>query len=342
MTKNNNAPLDTLKRPLFDLRISITDRCNFRCTYCMPSDIFPTDYGFLPKTTILSYEEIIKIATNFVELGVRKVRVTGGEPLLRKDVVQLVEGLNKIENLREIGLTTNGVLLPKYAKQLKNAGLKRVNVSLDAINNDVFTKMNGNKGTVTDVLKGIDAALDAGLGVKINMVVRKGWNEQEIVPMAKYFKEKSNITLRFIEFMDVGASNGWRLDDVIPSKEILNELQKFSQLEPVNPDYYGEVAKRYKYLDSDSEIGFITSVTETFCSSCTRIRISADGKIYTCLFASEGHDIKSIVRNGATNDDIKDYIIDVWNKREDRYSDVRHINTFPEKRKKIEMSYIGG
>jgi GTP 3',8-cyclase len=331
---------DKLNRPLRDLRISVIDRCNFRCQYCMPAEIYGPDFAFLPKSELLSYEEIERLANIFVELGVEKIRLTGGEPLLRKDLPYLVEMLSKIEDLKDIGLTTNGVLLPKYAKALKDAGLKRVNVSLDSLKDELFGQINGRNVGVEPVLKGIRAAQEAGLGVKINMVVKKGLNDTEIIPMAQYCKD-NGLQLRYIEYMDVGSSNGWKMDDVVTKKEIYTILSEHYSMEPVDPDYFGEVAKRYRYEGTDVDVGFITSVSESFCSSCTRSRLSADGKIYTCLFNGNGHDIRDFMRTGVDNQEIEKRIRQIWNGRDDRYSDIRTAETVAN-RKKIEMSYIGG
>lgn len=331
---------DKFGRPLQDLRISVTDRCNFRCSYCMPREIFGKDYVFMPKDQLLNFEEIERLARVFVQLGVKKIRLTGGEPLLRRDLPELIGKLNAIDGLEDIGLTTNAVLLGKMAKDLKSAGLKRVNVSLDALNDEVFHSINDTAVPTKVVLKGIDKAIEAGLGVKVNMVVKKGMNDQEIVPMAKYFKDKG-ITLRYIEFMDVGQSNGWDFSQVITKKELHKELSKYFELSPVDPNYLGEVAKRYKYAGTDSEVGFITSVSESFCSTCTRARLSADGKFFTCLFAVEGLDLKEIIRSNVTDQDLIEAIVPTWEKRTDRYSDERTEETV-KNRKKIEMSYIGG
>ncbi|MCM3090091.1 MULTISPECIES: GTP 3',8-cyclase MoaA [unclassified Cytobacillus] len=331
---------DKLNRPLRDLRISVIDRCNFRCQYCMPAEIFGPDFSFLPKSELLSYEEIERLARIFVSLGVEKIRLTGGEPLMRKDMPKLVKMLSDIEGLKDIGLTTNGVLLPKHAKDLKGAGLLRVNISLDSLDDELFGQINGRNVGVKPVLKGIEAAKEAGLGVKINMVVKKGLNDSEIVPMAKFCKD-NGLQLRFIEYMDVGSTNGWKMDEVVTKKEIYDILKEHYLLEPVDPDYFGEVAKRYRYKDSGVDVGFITSVSESFCSSCTRSRLSANGQIFTCLFNGEGHDIKEFMRKGATDEEITDRIIMIWSGRKDRYSDERTEETAAN-RKKIEMSYIGG
>ncbi|MEH7238471.1 GTP 3',8-cyclase MoaA [Bacillus sp. JJ1562] len=340
MTTKKEKIVDQLNRPLRDLRISVTDQCNFRCSYCMPKEIFGDDYKFLKQGELLSFTEIETLTKSFVKLGVQKIRLTGGEPLVRKNVHELVERLTHIEGIEDIALTTNGIFLPKYAKQLKEAGLQRVNVSLDAIDNDVFKGMNGRSVGLKPVLAGIEAAQEAGLHVKMNMVVQKGKNVSQILPMARFFKEKG-ITLRFIEFMDVGTTNGWNFDQVVSKKAIHDLINNEMSLEPVDADYFGEVAKRYRYVGSDVEIGFISSVTESFCSSCTRARISADGKLYTCLFATAGHDLRSLVRSGASEIDIDETLTSIWQARRDRYSDERTKET-AKKRKKIEMSYIGG
>lgn len=335
-----NIIKDKLNRPLRDLRISVIDRCNFRCQYCMPADQFGPDFEFLPKSALLTYEEIERLAKIFVSLGVEKIRLTGGEPLLRKDIAILVEKLSTIEGLSDIGLTTNGVLLPKLAEALKIAGLKRVNVSLDTLNDELFGKINGRGVGTVPVLEGIEAAKQAGLGVKVNMVVKKGLNDTEIIPMAEYCK-KNGLELRYIEFMDVGSTNGWKMDDVVTKKEMYHMLKEHFELEPVDPAYFGEVAKLYRYKDANVNVGFITSVSESFCSSCTRSRLSANGQLFTCLFNGNGHDIRNFMRNGASDEEIRDRIIAIWNGRDDRYSDERTAET-NKNRKKIEMSYIGG
>lgn len=331
---------DKLNRPLHDLRISVIDRCNFRCRYCMPAEKFGPDFSFLPKNALLTYEEIFRLAKIFINLGVEKIRLTGGEPLLRKDLPSLVEKLSSINGIKEIGLTTNGVLLPHFAEQLKKAGLKRVNISLDSLNDELFGRINGRKIGTKPVLEGIEAAKKAGLGVKINMVVKKGLNDSEIIPMAEYCKN-NDLQLRFIEFMDVGSTNGWKMDDVISKEQIYELLKKHYQLEPVQPAYFGEVAKRYHYLGTNVDVGFITSVSEAFCSSCTRARLSANGLIFTCLFNGNGHDIRQLLRDGATDEQLHDRIVSIWNGRTDRYSEERRTET-NKHQKKIEMSYIGG
>lgn len=336
----NSLTYDQLQRPLRDLRISVTDRCNFRCTYCMPAEIFDEDYAFMPREQLLTFEEIERLASIFANLGVKKIRLTGGEPLMRRDLPVLIKKLMNIDGIEDIGLTTNGVYLVKYAAALKAAGLQRVNVSLDAMDDELFKKINGRGISTKAVLNGIDAALKAGLAVKVNMVVKKGMNDQEIIPMVSYFKEKG-ITLRFIEFMDVGSTNGWNFEQVVSKKEIYEKIHAVYPLEPVDPNYFGEVAKLYRYKGTNTEVGFITSVSESFCSSCTRARISAEGKLYTCLFATKGFDLKMLVRSEATDEDISKTVMEIWNDRKDRYSDERTEET-AKNRKRIEMSYIGG
>lgn len=331
---------DQLKRPLRDLRISVTDRCNFRCTYCMPKEVFGDDYAFMPKSELLSYEEMTRLAKQFVAFGVKKIRLTGGEPLLRRDLPELIRMLCTIDGLEDIGLTTNGLLLKQHGKALLEAGLKRLNVSLDSLSEETFRKMNGRGIGPEPILKNIDYVKALGFQVKVNMVVQKGVNDHEVGQMAAYFKER-NITLRFIEFMDVGNDNGWSFRQVVTKREVLERLQKNERLVPVEADYFGEVAGRYKYEDSQAEVGFITSVSESFCSSCTRARLSSDGKFYTCLFASGGHDLRTLIRSGATDDELASAIRDVWGNRHDRYSDERTEQT-AKSRKKIGMSYIGG
>jgi GTP 3',8-cyclase len=331
---------DQLQRPLRDLRISVTDRCNFRCTYCMPAEIFDQDYAFMPREQLLTFEEIERLAKVFAKMGVKKIRLTGGEPLLRKDLPVLIRKLIDIDGIEDIGLTTNGVYLVKHAANLKAAGLQRVNVSLDALDEELFKKINGRGVSTKAVLKGIEAAREAGLGVKVNMVVKKGMNDQEIIPMITYFKDR-DIPLRFIEFMDVGSTNGWNFDQVISKKEIYEMIHAVYPLEPVEPTYFGEVAKRYRYAGTNTEVGFITSVSESFCSSCTRARISAEGKLYTCLFATKGFDLRAVVRSGASDEEIVKTVTEVWNHRKDRYSDERTEET-AKNRERIEMSYIGG
>jgi cyclic pyranopterin phosphate synthase len=333
------GPLDTLGRPLHDLRISVTDRCNFRCVYCMPKEVFGKDFQFLPRAEILTFEEIERLVRIFVSLGVQKIRLTGGEPLVRRDLERLVEKLATIGDL-DLTLTTNGSLLAPKATALAAAGLKRVTVSLDSLDDATFKRMNDVDFPVAKVLAGIEAAHAAGLApIKINMVTKRGVNESSIVPMARYFKG-TGMTLRFIEFMDVGSTNGWRLDDVVPAREIVALIDREMPLEPIGANYRGEVAARYRYKDGSGEIGIISSVTEPFCADCTRARLSADGSLYTCLFATQGHDLRALVRGGKSDDEIRDAIAAVWTERVDRYSELRSEQTSD--LHKIEMSFIGG
>ncbi len=330
---------DTLGRPLRDLRISITDRCNFRCIYCMPRDVFGPDYPFLARSELLSFEEIARLARIFREHGVEKVRLTGGEPLLRKNLEHLVELLADIPGF-DLTLTTNGSLLAKKARALKAAGLRRVTVSLDSLDEAVFRKMNDADFPVSEVLNGIDAAAAAGLApIKINMVVKRGANEDSVVPMARHFKGSGHI-VRFIEYMDVGATNGWRMDDVVPSAEIVRTIGATMPLEPVDPNYTGEVAERWRYKDGAGEIGVISSVTQAFCRTCTRARLSTEGMLYTCLFASAGYDLREMLRGGSPDEEISSAIARIWHARADRYSEIRTADTA--RLRKIEMSYIGG
>ncbi|PGU79569.1 GTP 3',8-cyclase MoaA [Bacillus cereus] len=336
-----SVTLDKLQRPLKDLRISVTDRCNFRCRYCMPEEIFGPDYSFLSNDKILSFDEIERITRIFVSLGVRKLRITGGEPLLRRGLPKLIERLNKIDGVEDIGLTTNGSLLKKFAPDLYKAGLSRVTVSLDSLEEERFFYLNGNRSKVQRVLEGIQAAAEVGMKIKINMVVQKGKNEQDILQMAQYFKENKHI-LRFIEYMDVGNYNGWDLKEVVSKQEIVDTIHQVMPLERIEANYSGEVATRYRYIGSDEEIGIISSVTDSFCSSCTRARISAEGKLYTCLFASKGNDLRELLRSEHTDEDITDVVRNIWNNREDRYSDERLNHTNKKTIPKIEMSHIGG
>ncbi|PLR66354.1 GTP 3',8-cyclase MoaA [Bacillus sp. UMB0893] len=333
--------LDKLQRPLRDLRLSVTDRCNFRCRYCMPEEIFGPDYPFLSSDKILSFDEMERLTRIFVSLGVKKIRITGGEPLLRKDLPELIHRLKSISKSEDIAITTNGSLLKKFAPDLFNAGLRRVTISLDSLDDQRFNQLNGNKSKVSRVLDGIQAASDAGLKVKVNMVVQKGKNDQDIIPMAKYFKENKH-TLRFIEYMDVGNSNGWRMTEVMTKQEILDQIGTIMPLEQIEPNYVGEVATRYRYIGSDQEIGIISSVTDSFCSTCSRVRVSAEGKLYTCLFASKGYDLRHLLRSGESDDAIINKITDIWNHRSDRYSDERAIGDHSINRSKVEMSHIGG
>jgi GTP 3',8-cyclase len=332
-------PLDTFKRPLHDLRVSVTDRCNFRCVYCMPKEVFGKDFQFLPRGEILSFEEIERLVRVFVGLGVQKVRLTGGEPLVRRNIERLIEMLAKVSDL-DLTLTTNGSLLAGKAQALRDAGLKRVTVSLDSLDDEVFKSMNDVDFPVARVLEGMDAAEAAGLApIKVNMVVKRGLNEQSIVPMARHFRGTGRI-LRFIEYMDVGSSNGWRLNDVVSAREIVATIDRELPLEPVEKNYPGEVAERWRYRDGSGEIGVIASVTQAFCADCTRARLSADGSLYTCLFATQGHDLRGLVRSDATDAQIADSIAAIWTARDDRYSELRSAETVG--LKKIEMSFIGG
>jgi cyclic pyranopterin phosphate synthase len=330
--------LDTLRRPLRDLRISVTDRCNFRCVYCMPKEVFGRDYRFLPRRELLTFEEIERVSRVFVGLGVEKLRITGGEPLLRRDLEVLIGQLAGIGDL-DLTLTTNGALLAQKAQALADAGLTRVTVSLDSLDDEVFRAMNDVDFPVARVLGGIDAAAAAGLPVKVNMVVKRGLNDGSILEMARRFRGTGH-TVRFIEFMDVGATNGWRLDDVVPAAEVVRTIGAELPLEPVDPAYRGEVAERYRYLDGTGEIGVIASVTQPFCGDCTRARISADGKLYTCLFALRGHDLRAVLRSGSPDSDVEAAIRAIWTRRTDRYSERRTEDTAA--LRKVEMSYIGG
>jgi len=332
-------PLDTFRRPLRDLRVSVTDRCNFRCVYCMPKEVFGKDFQFLPRAEILSFEEIERLVRVFVGLGVQKVRLTGGEPLVRRNIERLVEMLARVSDL-DLTLTTNGSLLAGKARALRDAGLKRVTVSLDSLDDEVFKSMNDVDFPVARVLEGMDAAEAAGLApLKVNMVVKRGLNENSILPMARYFRGTGRI-LRFIEYMDVGSSNGWRLDDVVSAREIVATIDRELPLEPIEKNYPGEVAERWRYRDGSGEIGVIASVTQAFCADCTRARLSADGSLYTCLFASQGHDLRGLVRGDMTDSQIADAIAAIWTSRDDRYSELRSEETAG--LKKIEMSFIGG
>ena len=331
---------DRFGRELRDLRISVTDRCNFRCIYCMPREVFDKDYAFLPRSALLSFEEITRLVRIFAARGIHKIRLTGGEPLLRKGVEELVAMLAEIPGI-ELTLTTNGVLLPKLAPRLRKAGLHRLTVSLDSLDDAIFRRMNDADFPVANVLAGIDAAEAAGFGpVKINMVVKRGMNDHGIVDMARHFRGTGHI-LRFIEFMDVGTSNGWEMKEVVPSREVIERISAVFPLEPVEPNYTGEVAERWRYLDGGGEVGVISSVTQAFCSTCTRMRLSTEGKLFTCLFAEEGHDLRALLRSGASDTELDAFIAGVWGQRTDRYSELRTAQTGG-LRRKIEMSYIGG
>jgi cyclic pyranopterin phosphate synthase len=357
--------LDALGRPLRDLRISVTDRCNFRCSYCMPKEVFNKDHPYLPNASLLSFEELVRLARQFVAHGVQKIRLTGGEPLLRKNIEVLIEQLAELRTPDgkplDLTLTTNGSLLARKASALKAAGLQRITVSLDGLDDAVFRQMNDVDFPVADVLAGIEAARAAGLGpIKINMVVKRGTNVQEILPMARYFKG-SGMVLRFIEYMDVGTSNGWRMDEVVPSREVIDILQSEFSLIALEPAAPGETAQRWGYADADGahdlsagEIGVISSVTQAFCADCNRARLSTEGKVYLCLFANQGHDLRSLLRGGATDADLASAIGHIWAGRLDRYSAVRSESgaahpgggtTIPNgssSAPRVEMSYIGG
>jgi cyclic pyranopterin phosphate synthase len=351
--------VDALSRPLHDLRISVTDRCNFRCVYCMPKEVFGREFQFLPRSALLTFEEITRLAGHFVDHGVRKIRLTGGEPLLRRELERLVAMLAEIDGLEDLTLTTNGSLLtPAKARALRDAGLRRITISLDSLDDTVFTAMNDVGVSVDAVLGAIEAAAGAGLHpIKIDMVVKRGLNEASIVPMARHFRGSGHI-LRFIEYMDVGNSNGWQLADVVPAAEIVRTVSAEWPLEPAEANYYGEVAERWRYLDGGGEIGVIASVTQPFCGSCTRARLSAEGRLYTCLFSSQGHDLRAPLRAGASDAEISALVGAIWGRRVDRYSEIRTAATpglapgAPHGadggaaraggRKKVEMSHIGG
>jgi GTP 3',8-cyclase len=329
---------DSRGRPLRDLRISVTDRCNFRCVYCMPKEIYGRDWQFLPREQLLSYEEITRLAGVFAGLGVRKLRLTGGEPLVRRHLERLIAMLAHIPDV-ELTMTTNGSLLPQKARVLREAGLDRITISLDSLDDDVFRAMNDVDFPVTRVLAGIEAAQAAGFSVKLNAVVRRNLNDESIVPMARYARE-AGLVLRFIEYMDVGHTNGWRLDDVVPAAEVVRAIDAVWPLDPVEPSYRGEVAQRYRYRDGGGEIGVISSVTQPFCGDCTRARLSADGKLYTCLFAVRGHDLRALVRGDHSDAELRDAVASLWQVRSDRYSEIRSAATAELER--VEMSYIGG
>jgi cyclic pyranopterin phosphate synthase len=361
---DDGAPLvDILARPLRDLRISVTDRCNFRCSYCMPKEVFDKNYRFLPHDSLLSFEEITRVAGIFAVQGVRKIRLTGGEPLLRKNLEVLVGMLSALRTPLgaplDLTLTTNASMLARKAQALKDAGLQRVTVSLDALDDAIFRRMNDVDFPVIDVLKGIEAAQRVGLGpIKVNMVVKRGTNDSEIVPLARHFRN-SGIVLRFIEYMDVGTTNQWRMDEVLPSAQVIEQLQAFHRLEPVRPNQTGETAKRWRYLDGAGEIGVISSVSQAFCSDCNRARLSTEGRLYLCLFAHQGHDLKSLLRSGADDAQLTSHLRDIWRGRGDRYSELRaaadspdltahaSANAMPvavdaEQSRRVEMHYIGG
>ena len=330
---------DSLNRPLRDLRISVTDRCNFRCVYCMPKEIFGPDYPFLHRTQVLTFEEIARLTRIFVNLGVRKIRLTGGEPLIRRDLHVLVAMISDLPDL-DLTLTTNGSLLARQARLLKDAGLKRVTVRLDSLDDSIFKAMNDVDFPVEKVLEGMDEAARVGLGpIKVNMVVKRGVNESSIVPMARFFRERGYI-LRFIEYMDVGHTNGWRMNEVVSAKEIVKTINAEMPLEPIEPNYRGEVAERWRYQDGSGEIGVVASVTQPFCRDCNRARLSAEGDLYTCLFAVNGFNLRKLILDGASDDEISQAIANLWHKRDDRYSDLRSENTIS--LPKVEMWHIGG
>ena len=330
--------VDTFGRPLRDLRISVTDRCNFRCVYCMPREVFGREYRFLDRKELLTFEEIERVARVFVAGGVRKLRLTGGEPLLRRDIEVLVERLAALP-ADDLALTTNGSALAAKANPLADAGLRRVTVSLDSLDDARFREMNDADFPVARVLGGIEAAQAAGLAVKVNCVVRRGLNEGDVVEMARFF-HGTGVTVRFIEYMDVGTTNGWRMEDVVPAAEIVAAIGAELPLEPVDAAYRGEVARRWRYRDGGGEIGVIASVTQPFCGDCTRARLSAEGRLYTCLFASRGHDLRAVLRSGASDEELSEAIDGVWSRRADRYSELRSRRT--RERARVEMSYIGG
>jgi GTP 3',8-cyclase len=333
---------DKFNRPLRDLRISVTDRCNFRCGYCMPAEIYGENYRFLPREELLTYEEITRLTRIFVRLGAVKVRLTGGEPLLRQELEKLVANLAKIDGVEDMALTTNAFFLPQYAQRLKDAGLRRVTVSLDTLDDEIFRRMNGGRAGVARVLEGIEAAVQVGFQpVKINAVVQRGVNDHTLVNLARYCKEKGYI-VRFIEYMDVGNLNGWRMDHVVPADEIVAMIDAELPLEPIGSNYKGEVARRYRYRDGGGEIGLVTSVTKPFCGACNRLRLSAEGSIYTCLFATKGTDLRAPLRAGASDDELEQIVRNTWGIRSDRYSQIRSQLTEEQRGQKVEMYHIGG
>jgi cyclic pyranopterin phosphate synthase len=337
---NDSRLLDRLQRPLHDLRISVTDRCNFRCTYCMPKEVFGRDFVFLSREEMLSFEEIARLARIFVGLGVEKIRLTGGEPLVRRDIEKLVAMLAGIDGLKDLAMTTNGSLLESKAVALKQAGLKRVTVSLDSLDDETFMRMNDVGFPASKVLDAIAAAARAGLTpVKIDMVVKRDVNDGDIESMAEHFRNSGHI-LRFIEYMDVGTTNGWQMQDVVPAAEIVERINARWPIEPAQANYFGEVAERYRYLDGAGEIGIISSVTVPFCGACTRARLSSEGSLYTCLFGASGFDLRALLRNGASDAEIAEAIGRVWRLRDDRYSELRSEETIA--LRKVEMSHIGG
>ncbi len=341
MSTDSTTLTDTFGRRIRDLRISVTDRCNFRCRYCMPREIFGAHYEFLDRKQLLSFEEVTRLARLFVRAGVRKIRLTGGEPLIRREIEKLVEMLAGVDGLEDLSMTTNGSRLTReFAQTLKDAGLKRLTVSLDSLDEATFRAINDVEFPVARVLEAIEHADGVGLTpVKVNMVVKRGVNDDSILPMARYFRGTGHI-VRFIEYMDVGTTNGWRLDDVVSAAEIIDRINAELPLEPATPNYRGEVANRWRYRDGAGEIGVIASVTQPFCGTCTRARLSAEGSLFTCLFAAEGHDLRRLVRGGASDEYIGQFLATVWSTREDRYSELRASQTVD--LPKVEMSYIGG
>ncbi|HDZ5591111.1 TPA: GTP 3',8-cyclase MoaA [Staphylococcus aureus] len=334
---------DKLGRPIRDLRLSVTDRCNFRCDYCMPKEVFGDDFVFLPKNELLTFDEMARIAKVYAELGVKKIRITGGEPLMRRDLDVLIAKLNQIDGIEDIGLTTNGLLLKKHGQKLYDAGLRRINVSLDAIDDTLFQSINNRNIKATTILEQIDYATSIGLNVKVNVVIQKGINDDQIIPMLECFKDK-HIEIRFIEFMDVGNDNGWDFSKVVTKDEMLTMIEQHFEIDPVEPKYFGEVAKYYRHKDNGVQFGLITSVSQSFCSTCTRARLSSDGKFYGCLFATvDGFNVKAFIRSGVTDEELKEQFKALWQIRDDRYSDERTAQTVANRqRKKINMNYIGG
>ena len=333
---------DHLGRPLKDLRISVMDRCNFRCIYCMPEEKFHSGFNFLKSSERLSFDEILRVTKLFTDLGVSKIRITGGEPLLRVNLTELIGDLSTLKKIEDIALTTNGVLLKKYSEELKACGLNRITVSLDSIDPGQFRKMSGGRGNLETVLEGIDAALSVGFKkLKINAVIKRGTNDDQVIEMIDYFKDQS-VIIRFIEYMDVGNLNQWKLNETVGSDEIIKKLSVKWQLDPLDKNYEGETAQRYQISGSETEIGLISSVTKPFCGSCTRARLSSDGKLYNCLFASEGKDIRSWVRDGKSDEYIKNELASIWKERRDRYSELRYSDEIDNTDEKVEMYYIGG
>ena len=333
---------DHLGRPLKDLRISVMDRCNFRCIYCMPEEKFHSGFNFLKSSERLSFDEIFRVTKLFTDLGVSKIRITGGEPLLRVNLSELIGDLSTLEKIEDIALTTNGVLLKKYSEELKACGLNRITVSLDSIDPEQFRKMTGGRGKLETVLEGISEALSVGFKqVKINAVIKRGINDDQVIEMVDYFKKQS-VIIRFIEYMDVGNLNQWKLNETVGSDEIIKKLSEKWQLDPLDKNYEGETAQRYQIDGSETEIGLISSVTKPFCGSCTRARLSSDGKLYNCLFASEGKDIRSWIRDGKSDEYIKNQLALIWKERRDRYSELRYSDEIDNTDEKVEMYYIGG